>query len=446
VTERRQQVIKRFIGIPSSSQSAASTSPDAYTEQVESYFLRNYVAHVIEGGLYLGGLTFLNAHTVLPAMVQRLGGPSWLVALMPMMMMLGYGWAPLLTAHRVERLYWVKPFVMITGILQRLPFLFAGLALFFFQQSFPAAVVFLVAFSPFITGAIGGLSITAWQELVFRVIPARRRSTSFALRNIMTSAIGIGAGGVIAYVLDNYPGPAGYGILHVLAFVFVMFSLFVLAFVHEARPPYSGAAPRRHLFANLRTIPSMLADNRSLLDYIFVNVLFIGLHIMTPFFAIHAIETLGKGEHFLGFLVTAQMIGGIAGNMLAGYCGDRFGGKLPMLISRILFIIVTIGAMSVETEWGFITLFFVFGMAFYFHRVGHLTMNLEICRPQRRPTYLSTLSIVNFPTMILAAFVSAALKESSTSFFPLALTATLSMAASLLVLLRIPEPRGRYSA
>ena len=44
-------------------------------------------------------------------------------------MAVGLVWPPLLTAHRVERLWRMKPFVMFTGVFQRLPYLVAGLAL-----------------------------------------------------------------------------------------------------------------------------------------------------------------------------------------------------------------------------------------------------------------------------------------------------------------------------
>ncbi len=49
-----------------------------------------------------------------------------------MMMQIGFIWSPLLIAHYVEKLSVMKPYVLKTGFFQRMPFLIAGLALYFF--------------------------------------------------------------------------------------------------------------------------------------------------------------------------------------------------------------------------------------------------------------------------------------------------------------------------
>ena len=51
---------------------------------------RNFAIHSLEGGLYMGGIAFLSAESVLPTMVNSRGGSEWLVALMPSLMAMGF--------------------------------------------------------------------------------------------------------------------------------------------------------------------------------------------------------------------------------------------------------------------------------------------------------------------------------------------------------------------
>ncbi|MCA1808219.1 MAG: hypothetical protein LC725_01975 [Lentisphaerae bacterium] len=146
------------------------------------FFWRNFLVHAVEGGLYMGGLAFVAVETILPPLANLLGAPIWLVSLMPVMLMLGFCTPPLLTAHHVERLVFLKPIIVITGGLQRLPYLFAGLILFYYNPERQTLALATVALTPFISGVVGGLASTAWQSLVANTVPKNRRASLFAVR------------------------------------------------------------------------------------------------------------------------------------------------------------------------------------------------------------------------------------------------------------------------
>lgn len=80
---------------------------------------RNWMAHAIEGGAFMGALALVNTQTLLPSVVKSMGGPEWLVALMPVLMMLGFTLMPVLTAHHVGAPGHFRPLLMWVGLLQR---------------------------------------------------------------------------------------------------------------------------------------------------------------------------------------------------------------------------------------------------------------------------------------------------------------------------------------
>lgn len=415
-----------------------------FNGEVRQYFWRNYLAHCIEGGLYMGGLTFIAADSVMPAMVSLLGGGNWLIALMPVIGLLGVAWPALLFAHRVEQLYWMKPFVLFTGLVQRLVYLIAAFALIFLARTHLAAAVLIAAFIPFISGSIGGTNVCAWMELVARVIPSDRLASSWAIRKILTAIIGIFAGGIIKTVLDRHSGAEGFGILYLYAFAGLMCSYLIFAMIRETKPlPPHPDKPRRTLLENMRSLPGLIRAHPEYRRFLKIKLLTMGIYVPAPFLAIHALETTGRGPGFLGELVVAQMTGTITGNILAGWLGDRHGGRILLIIARLSLIALCLGAVFAASAAVFLVIFFLFGFGLNFNEVGEATVTLEIVPPDRRPTCVAIITALALPGMLTAALLSTLLRGLTHSIAPAALLGAVAMTASLHFALRIKEPRRK---
>lgn len=413
-----------------------------FNNEVRQYFWRNYLAHCLEGGLYMGGLTFIAADSVMPAMISLLGGDNWLIALMPVMGLMGISWPVLLFAHHVEQLYWMKPFVLFTSLLQRLVYLGAALALLFLSRTHVHTAVLIAAIAPFVAGSIGGINICAWMELVARVIPADRLASSWAIRKIITAIIGLLAGGIIKEVLEQHPGAQGFGILHLYAFAGLMLSYIVFAAIRETKPlPPHPDKPRRSFAENMRSLPGLVRTYPEYRRFIRVKLLALGIYLPAPFLAIHALETAGRGPGFLGELVMAQMSGTIAGNILAGWLGDRIGGRILLVIARAALIALCAGALAAHSAAGFLAVFFLLGCGMNFNEVGEATVTLEIVPRDRRPTCVALLTALTFPGMLTAALLSTLLHGLTGSIVPAVVLAGAALTASLLLSLRIREPR-----
>ena len=421
------------------------TENEARASFARKHFRRNYSLHFLEGGLFLGGIAFIAFDSVLPPIIQSLGGPNWLISLMPMMMFLGFMWPPLLMAHITERLPRLKGFIMLFGIPQRVVFLLAGLALLFWADEYPVFVLVLVALAPLLSGLAGGVTWAAWVELTSRMIPPNRRSSLMAVRAVIGGLIGLLAGQIIRMILERSPGAEGYAQLHFIAFGMLLTALVLFAFMKEPHQPSPEGGQRISLLKNLRSMPKILGDDHHFRRFIVSQCFGAGFFIMIPFLAIHALDTTGRSEAFLGLLVQAQMTGNIGSNLIAGWMGDRFGGKVVFVCAKVLFVILSVGAIVNTTAWGFVSLFFILGCATSFQMVGRSTLSIELCPDRRRPTYLALLQFSIFPAMLLAAALATAVREIFGTLYPAAILSTLFMTISLIYLWRIPEPRYKGS-
>jgi MFS family permease len=404
--------------------------------------LRNYFFHALEGGLFMGGMAFLAGDSVLPALVNSLHGPNWIISLIPSMMWLGATLPSLFTAHRFERLTRYKPIIIVTGVLQRIVYAFAGLALIFLSARFPGLVLAVVALTPLLSGIAGGLTLGAWQALTMKVIPENRRASLWAVRFIIGSLIGIIAGGTVKIVLKEYPGITGFGILHLIEFGFITMSFFMFLFIKEV--PHQPHAENKEGFIELfKSIPGLLRKDNAIRNYIISNMTGTGFMIMTPFLVIHLLNVTGRDNSFLGTLITAQMLGGLAGNVLAGYLGDRYGGKLPTVIGRVLFVVLAAIAVVNKSAWGSAGIFFLLGFSSPLPNVGCTALAFDICPARRRVTYLSIISAFSLPALLAASLVSTVIRETMDFFWPLALCAIISQIVSIHYLLKVPEPRNK---
>jgi MFS family permease len=356
-------------------------------------------------------------------------------------MLAGFWWTPLFSAHWVERLSRFKPVVLFVSLFQRLVFLMAGILLLFFGEGRPLLALAVLALAQFLSGSLGGITNTAWMGLVAKTVPENRRSSLWALRYILQSVIGFIAGGAVVAVLSVCPGVRGYGVLHLITFGFLMISFVVFAQIREPEEQPT-ARPAEGFGETLCRLKGILLADVRLRRYIAGTMLMKGNLLMLPFLSIRTLDVLGKGESYLGFLVTLQMAGGILGNLHAGRLGDRSGGKRLLLISAALYALSAAAAAIGGAAWLFLPAFFLLGAAMSYEAVGCMTLNIDLCPKDQRPTYQAAIWAFNLPAMLGAALLSSALWDLSGGRFALlAWLAVFATLAALLQLGRMREPR-----
>ncbi len=403
---------------------------------------RNYWAHCFDGAFFMGGMAFVNPHTVLPRMCQALGAPSWLIALAPSLLMIGFIVPGLFVARRIETLTAMRPFVFSLTVWQRMPFLVAGLGLLAVDS--PNAALLLVALTPLVSGLFGGVAVNAWKEYVASTIPEAQRASLWGLRFALGAIIGFAAGKIVSQVLGRYPGAFGYGVLHVIAALFLLGSFISLSLTHEGPrdAPLTRRAPRP-LLESFSELPRLVRSSASVRAYALSRLGFHGFLIMAPFLGIHALEVLHKPDAFLGELLVANTAGSLAGFVLGGYSGDRHGGKVSMLLGHLGFIVLCGWAPLANSEREFLSLFFLFGFSLSIATVAAATLDLEIAPAERRPTYQALLGIFALGGVLLATLAGAVIRSFTHSFTALALPAGAVLLASLGAVLAIQEPRRR---
>ena len=310
-----------------------SAAPTSHHDQ---HVRRNFVCHCLEGGLYMGGLAFLQPETVMPKMVESLHGSSLIISIMPAVLAATFAFAGLFVSPKVEQMRHFKGWVLGFGLLQRLPYLVAGLVLWY-SEHLEGWILPVVVLTPVLSGLIGGVGVVAWMEMVTRMVPKRIRAAGWAARYIMQAVIGMGAGAVIHQVLTQFPGHRGYAVLHLIAFGFLFLSwLSQLPMKESEHPVHMPPRDPQPYLTYLKELPGMLAAQPNLLRLILVRFSGMGYLMLVSFLTLHALKVTGSVEADVGRFVSLQNVGTILGSLLAAWLGYHSGGKVLLVVSRLI--------------------------------------------------------------------------------------------------------------
>lgn len=426
-----------------SSPPASVSALPVQTSEVDRYFRRNYLFHGIEGGLYIGGMAFVSPQTVLPRMVQELGGSNWLVAFTPVLMMLGFTAPGIFVVHRIQRLERLHRFILAFGLIQRLPYLVAGLLL---VAGVTGRVgVIAVSVTPLLSGLAGGFSVVAWIEFVARCIPERRRASLWAVRFVLAGFIGLFAGKVVERVLSSYSTTKACGVLHLAAFAFMMGSYFIFASTREPRAERPQSAQPHAWSAFIRAVvPKILAD-ASARRYVMTRILLNAVFLVLPFLGIHTLGKLHRPDAFLGTLLGAQMAGNLVGNMLGGPLGDRLGARRPMLLGLAGYALLCLWAPFASTEGEFITLFALLGLSLALQQVAVPSLDLAIS-PDYRIATQAVLGISNLLGIVVFSVVAGLVRSQTTDLSRLSFPAFVALSIAGWFLWRVRDPNTTGSS
>jgi MFS family permease len=105
----------------------------------------------------------------------------------------------------------------------------------------------------------------------------------------------------------------------------------------------------------------------------------------------------------------------------------------------MLFLAAGIGAVLSHTQWQFLAVFMVYGMALSCNFVGSSTMNITLSPSHDRTTYLSIMSAVTIPCMLIASSLSTLLWSLTRHFGVMTLAALCAVAVSTFFLVRIDD-------
>ena len=375
-----------------------------YTNVQSKSYRRNFTGGLIHGVFFQLSEAFSNINTVLPAFVATLTSSSIFIGIMVVAQELGNVIPQMITAYRVEDRPHEKPILMWIITLRWVSWALLAIVTALLALNHPNVVLTLlvVLFATF--SLAGGIGSIVYADVFAKAIPTIRRGRFVGWKQLVGYTLAIGAGWVIAWILDNpvrFPYPTNYAIMFGFAAIFLLVAFVGIWIVDE--PASTHGRHSQTLGDSIRRAGRLTATNSNFRLLLASRGLTAVLLLSAPFFVLFAINEVGIEKAAIGLFLAAQMTGAALSNLLWGVLGDHFGNRTVLIGTSITGLAAPVAALS-ALALGPLPLyltFFLVGAAMSGLRLGYSNIILEMAPDHLRATCVALLGTLLAPLALL---------------------------------------------
>jgi MFS family permease len=371
--------------------------------EISKHLRHNLVANLLDGGFFGLAIGFASFVTVIPLFVSTLTDSPILIGLIPAIHNMGWQLPQLLTSNRVARLGRYKPMVVLMTINERLPFFGLAVVAWLVPVLDRQAALALIFALLIWQGMGGGLTATAWQSMVSKIIPPHQRGRFYgfqsSMSNLFASVGAIGAG----FLLQYLGSPFGFVVCFACASVAMVISWFFVATTREPEHRVPPPVARSRIF---RTgLVSILRDDGNFRWYLVARMLSQFAGTGFAFYIVYIVRRYGVSVELAGFMTGTLLVTQIVANGVLGWIGDRKGHQVAMKIGALAALMSGgVAWWAPEVAWFFLA-FVLAGIANAALWTSSLAMILDFGTSAERPAYIGLANTLVAPSTILAPLV-----------------------------------------
>ncbi len=356
---------------------------------------RNFLLNVFEGAFYVTGASLISAQTVLPALVERLGGGNIAVGLLGLITWAGV-YLPQIVASRIgQTLQWKKRWVVNFGRTQRVMILLIGLLLLFStrERMILTLPLFLLLF--LVNQLVIGLTSPVWFDFFAKLIRRKYRGRSVGLRTALAGIMSFGGTILLTVLLESFPYPRNFAVIVLAAFGFQAVSIVLQNLLVETEP--SAVAPRHNVRDYFLQVRSIVRENHAFRRFLQAAALLVASTMPAGFFTVYALKRYGLTVSSVGEFTFLMVIGQITGALIFGYLADLRSNKSALIAAYAALLLATTTAL-LAPDYGWFRLVFVFlGMNLGSEMMIRYSMAIEFGPAELRSTYLGIMNTILAP-------------------------------------------------
>jgi len=360
---------------------------------------RNFLGGLWHGAFLALGMALTRPTTVIAAFVADLTGSTVWVGGLSTVLTAAAALPQLFVAHWIEPRPRKKPYLLLAIYLRVASWalLAALVALIGARRPDLLAWALVGLLALFYAG--GGLGNIPYTDIMGKVIPADRRGAFFGGKQALAGPLSVGAALLVRQVLAQVAYPNNYALLFGLAAVGLAVASLGFWLIRE--PPRAGGPDRPQPW---RAYWAQLSVTARQLKILVTVQLLTGFSLMAlPFYVVYAREQLGAPPEAVGWFLFAQVLGGIAGNLVWARLVDRAGVKTMLTVCAISSTAAPLLAVALgPLGWpALLPTVFLAGAAFDGRQVGFQSALLTLAPATERPTFAALNAVLVLPVALL---------------------------------------------
>jgi predicted MFS family arabinose efflux permease len=313
------------------------------------------------------------------------------------------------SARLIERQQRHLPIILWTGFLQRLGYLLIALMPLFLHTHRVEAVIILNALVTLPTAIIN----TAITSLMADLTSIEKRARMVSIRHVLLSSVSMMVVLVGGKLLDLIPFPLNYQLFFGLGTSASMLSLYYLKRIRvpDAVIARRQARPKELLTLRLRRFVKTVTSQR---DFIrFTGGMFVfhwGFYLPAALYSIYRVRDLQANDAWVGLLATVFSATTILTYLWGGKVTEKRGNRLVLIVSSLgLALYPTLTGLSPRLE-PLIVVSVIGGIFSAGYNLSSFNFMLEVCPPERRPSYVaiytSLVNVTAFLAPLLGTFLA----------------------------------------
>lgn len=405
----------------------------------------NFAVNILDGAFFGMALGFASNVAIIPLFIATMTDSTTIVGLIASLMAIGWQLPQLFTANHVAGLRRYKRSVLLMSLHERWPYL--GLTVVAFALPMLGTQVALVlTFLLLMWQGLGsGLTATAWQSMISKIIPSQRRGTFYGLQSA-ASALMQSIGVVIAgFLLVWLPSPYDFAACFFIASIWMGVSFYFLARTYEpeAEPSMSTVGSDWGTF--LKRLQGIMHRDGNFRWFVGARLLQQFAAMAVSFYTLYAVRRFGMDEGTAGAMAGVMMLAQTAANPIIGWVGDRWGHR-PVYAAGTLLLALSAFVVLTATHPNWLYLAFICsGAANAIMWTTVIAFTCEFGTLEERPYYIGLANTTVAPAALLAPLFGGWLADAFgfEATFLVAGVSALGTAALLFFALRDPAPRLR---
>lgn len=414
--------------------------PEAYAAYLENGYRRNLLANAADEAFFNCATNIVSITVVLPAFLKSLNASNFLIGLLPCVNLVGAFVPQLFASYYIERLFRKKPFVLVLGVLQRLPYITLGVAVPFLLPAHPGLVLrlFFITFS--IAWVATGFLAPAWAEMMAKAIPQGLRGNFFGIVNAVACGMAVIGGFVVKAIMEGgrFRYPDNYAALFIIALA--LFIVSWVAFLMNREPVFYQEHPAHGLGRYLKESLAILKTHHNFARLIAAYALIQSSIMATAFYMVYAMKKFSLTDAVTGNFVLASTAGMVAASLVLGKLADLKGHRLNLLFVAAANVITPLAAVSAGRIWHMYGVFALMSAGAAAALISVNNLIFELAPGEKRPTYIGLLTTLTAP-FVLVYSISAGKLADISYHLPFYISSFLNLAALFLLVRFIKDPR-----
>ncbi len=359
---------------------------------------RSFALGVFNGTAFRFAETLIDPPLILTWFVSQLTSSNLLIGLVAPMGNAGWFLPQIFVSTRIQRMERKMPSYTLAAVIRTIAWVLLAAAVWLVDDPRLLLVGFFALYA--IARLSAGLAGLTFFDVVAKTIPARRRGSFFAWRQLLGGLLGLGGGWIVKMLLNHpaLPFPHGHAVLFLLYCAVMVPALTAFALIRE--PPGPVVAEPVTLGEQLRRAGRLWRTDRVYRRYIAARLSLAMANIALPFYGIYAKNVLGAPEGMVGIYVVARVGALLLSNLLWGRLSDERGNRLVMRLVSLgsglaaLSALALVGVMGLLRPQGAwlpylaLPLFFLDGAMLPAQILSGSNFLLELVPGAERPLYL----------------------------------------------------------